>query len=237
MTFYNSFRSASVAAVLTATAGVAGATTINFDTYESYNRGSNSYTSTDGQVSVGVDGVQVSSDGTIVNTRNFWTASWEGPDNSGGLGVYDCRLANLCLDNTKIDGSGPDEFALIDFGNLIVEITSVTFSYWDSTDTFAFGVYEDTNLPAGALIYEQDLSDGNENPYTFNFAPGQIVGSIIGFGADSWRDSFRLNSISFDIVSAVPLPAGGLLLLTGLGGLAVMRRRKKAGPVVASAAA
>ncbi|MEO0921100.1 MAG: VPLPA-CTERM sorting domain-containing protein [Pseudomonadota bacterium] len=28
-------------------------------------------------------------------------------------------------------------------------------------------------------------------------------------------------------VSAVPLPAGGLLLLTGLGGLAVMRARKK----------
>ena len=29
-------------------------------------------------------------------------------------------------------------------------------------------------------------------------------------------------------VSTVPLPAGGLLLLTGLGGLAVMRARKKA---------
>ncbi|WP_147114363.1 VPLPA-CTERM sorting domain-containing protein [Tateyamaria sp. syn59] len=234
MTFKTTFHSAYLAAALTAAASVASATTINFDSYENYTRGSNYYTSTDGQVSVGVDGVHVSSDGTIVNSRNFWTASWEGPNNSGGLGVYDCRLANLCIDNTKIDGSGPDEFALMDFGNLIVEITSVTFSYWDSTDTFAFGVYEDTSLPAQALIYEEDLGEGDENPYTFNFAPGTIVGSIIGFGADSWRDSFRLNSITFDIVGAVPLPAGGLLLLTGLGGLAVMRRRKKAGAPVAA---
>ncbi|WP_299648947.1 VPLPA-CTERM sorting domain-containing protein [uncultured Tateyamaria sp.] len=214
-------------AAFVAVGSVASATTIDFDVDRGYTNGTNEYTSTDGTVSVGVDGVHVSSDGTIRNTRNFWTSSWDGPGENGGLGVYDCRWSNLCIDNSQIDGRGPDEFALLDFGDLVVEITSVTFSYWDANDTFAYGVYTDTDIPATALIYEQDLDDGNANPYTYSFGAGEVVGSIIGFGADSWRDNFRLQSVSFDVVSAVPLPAGGLLILTGLGGLAMMRRRRK----------
>lgn len=43
----------------------------------------------------------------------------------------------------------------------------------------------------------------------------------------SWDDS--LFGAGFDVeVSAVPLPAGGLLLLTALGGVAALRRRRKA---------
>ena len=163
--------------------------------------------------------------GTIVNTVNFWTASWSGAN--GGLGVYDCRFSNLCLDNPQIDGFGPDEFAIIDFGDLSVEITSITFADWDYNDTFAFGVYEDTEIPASAWIREANLEGSPSRISTYNFDSGQLVGSIIGFGADSWHDNFRLQSITFDVVSAVPLPAGGLLVLTSLGGLAFMRRRRK----------
>lgn len=42
----------------------------------------------------------------------------------------------------------------------------------------------------------------------------------------SWSDSQAEAGFDFD-VSAVPLPAGGLLLLTALGGAAVLRRRRK----------
>lgn len=43
----------------------------------------------------------------------------------------------------------------------------------------------------------------------------------------TWSDS--LAGASFDLdVAAVPLPAGGLLLLTALGGMAAVRRRRKA---------
>jgi hypothetical protein len=204
-----------------------GATTINFNVDRSYTNGFNSYTSTDGSVAVGVDGVRVDNSGTIISTSEFWTASWDGASGRSGLGVYDCSWRSQCLDNHLIDGRGPDEFALIDFGDLTVEVTSVVFSYWDRRDTFAFGTYDSTALPATALIYEENLDDGNSNPYTHYFGSGEVIGSIIGFGADSWRDDFKLQSISFNVLSAVPVPAGAVLLLTGLCGLGFMRRRRQ----------
>lgn len=224
---YNSMRAGVLAAAVACVGSIAGATTIDFDVDQYYTNGTNTYTSTDGLVDVAVDGVRVHRDGSIVNTRNFWTASWDGPGDNGGLGIYDCRLSNLCLDNSLIDGAGPDEFALLDFGDLVVEITSVTFSYWDINDTFAYGVYDDTSVGTTPSVYDDDLGGGANNPYTFAFTGGELVGSIIGFGVDSWHDDFRLQSITFDVVSAVPLPAGGLLILTGLGGLALVRRRRK----------
>ncbi len=228
MSISSKMRTGLFAVAMASIGSIASALTIDFDVNRGYTNGSNSYTSTDGSVTVGVDGVRVNSSGTITNTSNFWTASWDGSNAYAGLGVYDCRWQNRCRDTHLIDGQGPDEFALIDFGDLVVEVTSVTFTYWDNRDTFAFGTYDSTVLPATAQIYEQNLDDGNSNPYTHFFDNAQVVGSLIGFGADSWRDDFKLQSITFDVISAVPVPAGGALMLTGLAGLGLMRRRRKA---------
>ncbi len=54
----------------------------------------------------------------------------------------------------------------------------------------------------------------------------------------NWSDSQLTSSgrpVKFDFdVSAVPLPAGGLLLLTALGGLGMVRRRKTGAAVAAA---
>jgi hypothetical protein len=44
----------------------------------------------------------------------------------------------------------------------------------------------------------------------------------------SWDNSLAGASFDFEVAAAVPLPAGGLLLIGALGGLAALRRRKKA---------
>ncbi len=228
MNFKLSFNAAVLTASIAMTATAASALTVDFNVGRNWTSGTNTYTSNDGSVNVDVDGVRVNNSGTVTDTDNFLTASWSG--NQGGIGIYDCRNVRrgYCTwDEHTIDGSGPDEFALLDFGGLEVEVTSVTFAYWDRHDSFAYGTYEDTSIPATAQIFEEDLGSGNSSLYTHYFGSGELIGSIIGFGADSWRDDFKLQSISFDVVSAVPLPAGSILLLTGLFGMGVMRRRKR----------
>lgn len=50
---------------------------------------------------------------------------------------------------------------------------------------------------------------------------GNVFGIFAGLDA-----SWNLKTVSVEYTPVVPLPAGGLLLLTGLGGLAVARKRK-----------
>lgn len=233
LNWLSSIRACLVTAVMTCAATTATAVTINFDVDRRWTQDTNTYTSTDSTVSVEVDGIRVGDDGRIQDTDRFWTASFESPTGNGGLGVYHCSFRNLCIDNPLIDGQGPDEFALIDFGDLEVQVTSATFAAWDSNDTFAYGIYTSTAQGTSAVTYVENVAEGVTNPYTHLFGAGEVIGSIIGFGADSGHDNILLQSITFDIIAAVPLPAGGLLILTALGGLVIMRRRKEGAAVAA----
>lgn len=59
-------------------------------------------------------------------------------------------------------------------------------------------------------------------------APNQLIGFEFQGVAVKGGINNNLNPGIQMSISAVPLPAGGLLLLTALGGMAVMRRRRKA---------
>ncbi|MBL3559530.1 VPLPA-CTERM sorting domain-containing protein [Rhodovulum sulfidophilum] len=123
---------------------------------------------------------------------------------SSGLGVAGVA------DGPFIDGFFGNDLLTLSFSQT-VDFSKVDFSFWDDSDSFDLFV-------DGQLVAPEERS--GETPFWLS----GLRGTSISFGADSWNDSYKLASIT---VAPVPVPAAGLMLLGGLGGLAALRRKKK----------
>lgn len=150
------------------------------------------------------------------------TGALEGPlklgQYSNGLGVCSDVDEGYCDENHEVDGLETDEMVRFTFDQTI-KLLSVAFSYVDSNDDFAFKFFD----PAGQYYNALDIN--NSGSYTFSQT---WTGTQFGIGAQGWNDNFKIKSLTFDYVAPIPLPAGGILLLTALGGLGVAARRRKA---------
>lgn len=134
-------------------------------------------------------------------------------------------------DDPAIDGALLWESLTFDFDKK-VKLKNITFGDWDNEDDFVLTVDGGTFSASG-------------DSGTFSFGSGLVGQSITVFAYDAFEidnpcattfmgficvpsggpDDFTVSSIE---VSAVPLPAAGWLLFGGIGGLAALRRRKKA---------
>lgn len=115
-----------------------------------------------------------------------------------------------------------DEMVVFMFSEM-VRLVSVSFTGFDSNDQFVFRVLD----PLGTYLTDLDANgadDANSTP-TYMFGD-DWTGTMFGIGARQNDDEFRISGLSFEYVAPIPLPAGGVLLLTALGGLALARRRK-----------
>lgn len=132
-------------------------------------------------------------------------------------------------DSHQVDGSGSNEFLKLAF-NPSITLKSASFTYVSNLDTFRLYTHNGTDWD-----YEGDANPCNQlfcvNPsttYTYNFA-GTYFGSMFLIGATGSNDDFKLKAVSVDYeVAAVPLPAAGWMLVAGLGGIAALKRRRKA---------
>lgn len=84
-----------------------------------------------------------------------------------------------------------------------------------------------TALLNGKVIKSFTADTGNWKYYGFDGISFDEIQVEIGFESTALNKHMRLDDVQIGNVSAVPLPAGGLLLLSAFGGVAALKRRTK----------
>jgi hypothetical protein len=87
-----------------------------------------------------------------------------------------------------------------------------------------------TALLNGAAVESFTTTTGGWKYYGFTGILFDEIQVEIGFGSTATNKHMRLDNLQMGAINAVPLPAGGLLLLSGLVGVAAVKRRKSRVP-------
>ncbi len=147
-------------------------------------------------------------------------------------------------------GVGAGEYSNIDIHGRIVGKADY-FNFTAATDFVVEFIFEDVFVNSVEILsgFVRENGGNNASDFTLDLNGGSVgslsfltnivagdnsflfsgtAGTLYTFGVDSTVVTPNA-AATYDIrISAVPLPAGGLLLLTAIGGLGLSQRRKKA---------
>ncbi|OAN82211.1 hypothetical protein A8B78_08785 [Jannaschia sp. EhC01] len=114
----------------------------------------------------------------------------------------------------------------IDFTSTMVTSFSVNGSDFgaDQDNYFleAYGV-GDVLLASDSIVGPE----GSEDEFMMSVA-ANFIQYVVFYDTDPFQGAVYWSDMSYTTASPIPLPAGGLLLVGALGGLAIARRRKQA---------
>ncbi|MCC2096208.1 MAG: VPLPA-CTERM sorting domain-containing protein [Hyphomicrobiales bacterium] len=106
--------------------------------------------------------------------------------------------------------------------NYDVANVNFDYGYGNTGDSAVVQAFDAFNALVGSVLL--NLTSGTSN---IDISGLGVFRSLVFDTTAATGAGYSFGNIEFDRVAAVPLPAGGLLLLGGLGGLAALRRRKK----------
>jgi hypothetical protein len=217
-----SFAAATLLAA-TMTAGAASATTVYFsDNFENpvntqnwqvYQNFAN-WSTTEGT------GIEVQTSGTVVNARsgNQYVELDSDTERGGGAGpitnsAMTTRL-NLIAGTYLVEWYYQPRTNRVGDNTISVYIAGASDGLFDDPAIGSISTVRNAMTDWVKVIYEFTVS-GTDNMYALTFRAEGTSNELGGF----------IEDVS---VSRVPVPAGGLLLMTGLGAIAVAARRRRA---------
>ncbi len=214
--------------------GTAAASEFDFRTDTLGQTGDAAYTS----VGMAVDGINVDITAQRIINDGAGNISSMSQITGSGLGVYlrnanDLGVLSKAGEYSGIDGgncgsscgtsSDPDEGLLFTFDTM-VSLDFLDLDYFKGDDDFNLTVdgvliFADYNINDGPLANVSVLNPANS---TNQFVFSNVIGKDFLIWADSNNDGFRVDSLR---VSAVPETTPVILLIIGLIGLSLTRRK------------
>lgn len=158
-------------------------------------------------------------DGYIATNNTYDDDAVVDPD-SNGLGVINNSSAGTD-DQDEVDGSNWDDFLILSFSG-DVQLKWAKFGDYDANDDFR--IFYD--FSGDGVLGDGDFLTYKEDGNPFSSFP-VVTTDLFGFAATDKKDNWKLKKLKVHY-TPVPLPAAGFMLLAGLGGLAAMKRRKRA---------